>query len=125
MQNTTPDNIVQLPNVAPSMYDPAILAHPEFVSGFQAGIESFEEISEDEGRPMTAIEVQAEIWHNIDPQRRAFDAEVVARLGFPSHPLFDAGFMAGVLYAHWLTPAPAHVPPMKRRFGHIIPVRMQ
>lgn len=126
MQNTTTNNIFQLPATIPSLYNPAILADPDFVSGFQSGIEAYEAQCEDDGRKLTPQEVCADIRRNLDPRLLAHSHAVLQYFGHPDCPLFDAGFMAGWIYAHLFTPetsVPTSLEPHRK--GVIIPIRVQ
>lgn len=102
----------------------AAFADPDFTKGFESGIESFEEMCEDEGRALTAHEVNYELWAALDPAQREQDASVVEQMGITPRPLFDIGFLSGFLFAHWFTPAaPAAALPDTQPLPVIIPFR--
>lgn len=133
MQDLTGSNLINFPLSVSSLYNPATLANPDFIDGFQAGIEAYEAECEDLERKLTYGEACADIRRNLDPYLQANSRAIERLNGWAERPLFDAGFMAGWLYAHLFypeTPVTATLPDtqpldvVQPQVGKIIPIRM-
>lgn len=125
MQNMTETNLTNSP-VAASLYSPAILADPDFLNGFEDGVDAYEGECEQKGRKLTHVEVSADVRRNLDPRLIAKSKSLDAFLGCQATPMYDAGFMAGWIYAHMMTPDPvATTRDTQPQPAKIIPLRMQ
>lgn len=135
MQHETRDTISLFPASAwpPSMHDPAVLAHPDFLAGFQAGVDAYEEACDEHHRKRTGRDVLKDVADEVDPSpaiRRGMS--VAAAMFGPVEPLYTVGFLAGELYAHLLTPEPPAsmrrdtetLPVVSSQGAKIIPIRM-
>lgn len=88
----------------------AIVSHPEYLSGFDMGIDAYESECEVKGRTLTGHEVCRNLCRDLAPSARvrAIREQQNQLLDIQPDPWFESGFHAGWIFAHLqLSAAPA------------------
>lgn len=127
MQNTSnPNSLVDAYQAELQTRMQSTFASADYRSGFVDGIEAYEQQCDDEGRKLTQREVCEDISLNIDPRLQTKAKELEQFYGFQAcSPLYDAGFMAGWLYAHLFTPETIAAPRDTQPLATVLPFRTQ